>query len=64
MKGKPSPMKGKESFRKGKTLSDEHKKKISEGLKGHFVSEESKKRMSIARKNYINKKYKSLNNEN
>jgi hypothetical protein len=34
----------------GKTFSEEHRKKISEGLKGKVVSEESRKKMSESRK--------------
>ena len=42
-KGKPSP-------KKGKPLSEEHKRKVSESLKGKTKSEEHKRKISEARK--------------
>jgi hypothetical protein len=45
-KGKPSPM-------KGRTQSEEHKRKISEALKGHTCSEESRAKMRAAKKGKI-----------
>lgn len=41
-------MKGKPSNRKGKHLSEEHKKKLSEKSKGKKLNEETKKKMSIS----------------
>ena len=38
--------------RKGKSLSEEHKRKISEGKKGKGFSDDHRKNLSIATKNY------------
>ena len=43
-------MKGKPSHNKGKPMSEEQKKKMSESQKGKHHSEETKKKMSISRK--------------
>lgn len=42
--------KGKTSCNKGKTLSDEHKRKLSESLKGKILSEETKRKLSELQK--------------
>ena len=46
MSGPNNPFRGKEGNFKGKTFSDEHKKKIGKAHKGKFVSEETKKLIS------------------
>lgn len=50
MAGENHPMWGKEGCWKGKTRPEEFGKKISEALKGHAVSDESKRKMSEAKK--------------
>ena len=62
LKGKHSSLatefkKGHISWNKGKSMSDEQKRKISETLKGHIVSEEQKRKISesLKRRNAIKK---------
>ena len=43
-----------------KPFSEEHKKKIGEALKGKPLSEETKRKMSEARKNYYKRKRESI----
>ena len=43
-----------------KPFSEEHKKKIGEALKGKLHSEETKRKMSEARKNYYKRKRESI----
>ena len=52
-KGKNNPMFGRPGFYKGKTLSEEHKRKISLSMVGKKPSEETKKKMSEAGKGRI-----------
>lgn len=49
-KGKPSPAKSKPGSNLGKTFSNEHRKKISESLKGVQRSDEWRNKQSIAQK--------------
>ena len=48
-------------LRKGKSLSEEHKRKLSESLKGRIVSEETRKKSSLSRKGVPHKIKGGLN---
>ena len=50
MSGENHPMWGKEGYWKGKSRTNENKKKISESLQGHPVSDEARRKMSEAKK--------------
>lgn len=56
-------LKGRTSPTKGKKLSEEHKKKLSKACKGRKIPEETKRKMSEARKLYLENKRKIIHDK-
>ena len=61
-KKKSESKKGKNNPFYGKTFTEEHRKKMSESLKGHEVNEQTKKKISEANTKYWKGKHKGKNN--